>query len=98
MGGDCYFELTEDIRLDLLELYGRGYVIDHCIASLRKRNKELGYRVYVTDTLKMIAENTAKQVGGYSPSARYYDTLKPKAEITAKQVISKMKKKIGGGK
>ncbi len=63
VGPDGYFELCEDIRLDLLELYGRGYVIDHCIAAFSRKNKteakETIYRAYVTDALKVVAENTS---------------------------------------
>lgn len=63
VGPDGYFELCEDIRLDLLELYGRGYVIDHCIAALKRKNeakiKEIRLNAYITDALKIIAENTS---------------------------------------
>ena len=63
VGPNGYLDLCEDIRLDLLELYGRGYVIDHCIAALlrkqKKEAKETLFRMYVTDALKVIAENTS---------------------------------------
>lgn len=63
VGPDGYFDLCEDIRLDLLDLYGRGYVIDHCVAAFlrmrKKEAKETLYKAYLTDALKLIAENTS---------------------------------------
>lgn len=97
MGGDVWFTLTEDIRLDLLELMGRGYVIDHCIASLRKRNRDIEYRVYITDALKAIVGNTARFAGGVELSRRYADYLMPhKKNLTPSEVKAKIKGKIGG--
>lgn len=97
MGGDVWFELTEDIRLDMLEVCGRGYVIDHCIASLRRRNRELEFRVYVTDALKLISENTAKYVGGsYMPSRFAEKYLPEKKQLSSEEVKKNIRKKIGG--
>lgn len=92
--------MTQGIRLDMLEVMGRGYVMEYCISSLRKWEKELEYRVYITDALKAIAENTAKNVGGTFLTKRYVDSVLPsnKKEVTSAQVVSKMKKKIGGGR
>lgn len=54
----------------MLELFGRGYVIDHCIATYSRRTDEINYRVYVTDCLQGLA-------AAYNMKAafRYYDTL-----------------------
>lgn len=98
MGCDEYFELISDIRLDLTEVLGRGYVIDYCIASLRRKNKELAYRVYITDALKAVAENTSRYAGGTVLSKRFAEYLEPpKKEMTAQEVIDKIKKKMRGG-
>lgn len=59
------------------------------------------YRTYVTDTLKIIAENTAKSVnprlgGGYAPTKRYYEILNPKPveTRTADDVTAHMKSRL----
>lgn len=36
------------------------------------------YRIYVTDALRVVAENTAKFVGGRSIEKRYIDVIEPK--------------------
>lgn len=38
------------------------------------------YRIYVTDALRVIAENTAKFVGGRSIERRYIDVVEPKKQ------------------
>ena len=35
-------------------------MIEHCIAAFQSENREKLFRMYVTDTLKVIAENTSK--------------------------------------
>ena len=50
---------------------------DFCIALYKKRTEDEIYRVYVTDCLRMISENTANQVGGKFIQKRYYDILNP---------------------
>ena len=48
----------------MLELYGRGYVVDHVVALLQYEVKKEKYRSYVADALKLAGENLAKLTGG----------------------------------
>lgn len=69
---------------------------------LKKQMQEKAYRIYVTDALKAITENTAKYAGGSYIKARYLDMedQKPEEIRTPDEIISKMKMKIvriGGG-
>lgn len=41
---------------------------------------EKTYRVYITDTLRIISENTAKYAGGGYIEKRYIDIIDPKPE------------------
>lgn len=54
------------------------------------------YRVYVTNALKAIAENTARYVGGGYIKARYADLIEPNPEETRtpEQIVDRMKEKI----
>lgn len=68
----------------------------------KKQDQEQAYRVYVTDALKAITENTAKYAGGSYMKARYYDAENPKPveTRTGNEIIAQMKAKIariGGG-
>lgn len=69
---------------------------------LKKQMQEKAYRIYVTDALKIITENTAKYASGSYMKARYFDAESPKPpEIrTSDEIIGQMKMKIariGGG-
>ncbi|MBR0340744.1 MAG: hypothetical protein IJH64_00565 [Oscillospiraceae bacterium] len=65
---------------------------------IKAEYKELQYRAYVTDALKIIAENTAKYAGGSTLTKRYIeiaDDSKPKPQKTAEQIIEEVTKKAG---
>ena len=57
---------------------GIGYVIEHYIAFFQKEQKDKAYRLYVTDALKIITENTAKANGGTYLTGRYAELIEPK--------------------
>lgn len=46
-----------------MELFGKGYVIEHCIAFSRTRQENRLYRAYVTDLLRVQAEILAAYTG-----------------------------------
>ncbi len=65
-------------------------------AVLRERAKKEAYRAYVTEALRIIGENTAKQVNGSYIKARYVDIISPKVEETrtSGQIVEQMKRKM----
>ena len=77
-------------------MIGIGYVIEHYIAYFKKEQQEKAYKMYVTDALKMITENTAKQAGGSYITTRYADIIAPGKEEsrTANEVIVDLKEKL----
>lgn len=64
---------------------------------LEDYTKDTAYRVYVTDTLKTIAENTAKYAGGGYPTKRYADVIKPVPvdRRTGEEIAADVIKKCG---
>lgn len=50
-------------------------MIDYCISSFLKRQEEKLYRMYVTDALKAITENTQNFAGGVTLNKRYIDLI-----------------------
>ena len=76
----------------MLELYGSGYVIEHCISAFRKSQEEKAYRIYVTDALYYL--------GGLN--MRFADIIKPQVHETrsANEIIDNLKAKLSkeGGK
>lgn len=59
--------------------------------------ENLLYRVYVTDALQKICENTANFAGGHIMKQRYYDVAyeTPKKEEDAEEIITRIVKAAG---
>ena len=82
---------------------GRGYVIDHCISTLKreklKETEEKSFRIYVTDALSAIAENTTHFQGatemfdyGRSLNMRWNDIITNAKEKQKKDQESEQEK------
>lgn len=82
--GSCGAEAWDytGLNVGLLELIGKGYVIEHCVSLFNRRRKEQIYRNYVTDTLKIINDNLTKIYGGQYMKTRYADMVEPKSQDT----------------
>ena len=52
------------------------------MSKVNQQAKDTAYRVYVTDSLNLIAKNTANFAKGQYMKARYYDIITPKKQDT----------------
>lgn len=59
-------------------MFGVDYIAQHVIHAYQQEQKEFAYRVYVSDALKLIAENTEKYAGGSHLTKRWADIVKQK--------------------
>ena len=50
----------------------------YATARFNQHQRDLAYRIYVTDCLRMVSENTAKLSQGTYTEARFYDIINPK--------------------
>ena len=50
----------------------------YATARFNQHQRDLAYRIYVTDCLRMATENTAKLSQGTYTAARFYDIINPK--------------------
>ena len=50
----------------------------YAIARYQSQQRDLAYRIYVTDCLRIISENTAKMGGGSYITAKFADIINPK--------------------
>ena len=50
----------------------------YATARFNQHQRDLAYRIYVTDCLRMATENTAKISQGAYTAARFYDIINPK--------------------
>lgn len=77
---------------------GKGYVIDFCIAFTKKEKENERYRNYVTDALRIITENTAKEVGGSYLTSRFAiekeNKSRKNAQDEAKETINRISAKL----
>ncbi len=50
----------------------------YATARFNQHQRDLAYRIYVTDCLRMATENAAKMSQGSYTVARFYDIINPK--------------------
>ena len=94
---EIYLRSLETLNFRLLEMMGIGYVIEHYIAFFKKEQQEKAFKIYLTDSLQILTENTAKMGnGGKYLQARFADYIAPQKEEkrTADEVITELKEKL----
>lgn len=52
----------------------------YALAQYQQEQEDKAYRIYVTDVLRLISENTASSVGGKYITARFADVIAPPKE------------------
>ena len=79
----------------MLEIFGRGYVMQHCMEHMRRKMDERRYRAYITDALMAISENTARFNGGSGMVGRWIDYYRPEQTRTTEEIITDVIAKAG---
>ena len=69
----------------------------YAIARYNQHQRDLAYRIYVTDCLRMVAENTAKLSQGTYTATRFYDIInqKPVDNRTGEEIAANIIKQAG---
>ena len=69
----------------------------YATARFNQHQRDLAYRIYVTDCLRMVTENTAKLSQGAYTAARFYDIInpKPKDERSGEEIVAEIINKAG---
>ena len=91
----------------MLELFGADYVIDHILIEIKRLNEEKLYKIYVSDALHAIVNNSAQvaveQRSYISLQKRWADIIdlreKPKIvddQKTCKEIVTDIWKRIKG--
>ena len=67
------------------------------MSKVNQQAKDTAYRVYVTDCLKLIAENTANISRGQYMKSRYYEIIHPAkvATRTGDEIVDDIIKRAG---
>lgn len=106
MGANSYQRAISTLRLDFLELLGKGYVIDHCVSFFLDELKKERELYYIADCLRVLTENTARFASGTYITNRLYDMLnkdskskepEKSGDEIAVDIISRMGLKLVGG-
>lgn len=92
MGGDAYFDCCQSVNLEWLNLWGKGYIAEHCRAVLRRRQEDRRLKAYLTDALMCLTENTAGPAGGRRMAQRWADGLARPGDMSAPDVAALMRR------
>ena len=68
----------------------------YVMARYEREQRELAYRIYISDALRTISENTAKFGGGGYMKVRFADIIIPRPEDdrTSDEIISHIREKL----
>ena len=61
----------------------------YAVNRLNQKREEEAYRIYITDTLKSIAQNTAVNGGSY-PTKRFVELLNPVKEKSVEEIVKEV--------
>ena len=69
----------------------------YATARFNQHQRDLAYRIYVSDCLRIISENTAKIVGGSYITAKFADIINPKPvdNRTGEEIAADIIKRAG---
>ena len=69
----------------------------YAIARYQSKQRDFAYRIYVTDCLRIISENTAKMGGGSYITAKFADIINPMPvdNRTGEEIASDIIKRAG---
>ena len=69
----------------------------YAMARFNQHQRDLAYRIYVTDCLRMVAENTAKLSQGTYTATRFYDIIsqKPVVNRPGEEIAADIIKRAG---
>lgn len=82
----------------MLDLFGRGYVIEHCVSAFLDSQRDYIFRAYSTEMLRLIAKRL-----GYDVQYKFSDLVpniidmrEQKPTPQADDVISNIRNKLAG--
>lgn len=86
----------------MLDLIGRGYVIEHCITSFKNKKQNEAYKIYMSDAMFTLVNGYGKTHGASDNliKERYIEIIAPPKENvkeeTAEDIINRIKKGLEG--
>ena len=75
-------------------MFGEDYISQYILSQYKAISEQKTLKIYITEALKIIGENTAKAVGGRSLTKSYIDIIEPKEEEKPKETAEQAKKRL----
>lgn len=94
VGAGGYRRLISSISPDALRLFGRPYILQHCLNTLRQERITLGYQTYMTDAL---ANLIGAEERWYDMVAGLVENRPQPPQPSADEVIARIKNGLNGG-
>ena len=68
----------------------------YAVAKVEQNAKDTAYRIYITDTLRMLTENTAAFAGGHYMNRRFIELIAPAKEETRTEdeIIEQIRRRV----
>lgn len=75
-------------------MFGEDYISQYVLSQYKAISEQKTLKIYITEALRIIGENTAKAVGGRSLTKSYIDIVEPKKEEKPKETAGQAKKRL----
>lgn len=94
VGAGGYRRLISSISPDALRLFGKPYILQHCLDTLRQEHITLSYQAYMTDALMYL---TGAEERWYDMVAGLVENRPQPPQPSADEVIARIKNGLNGG-
>lgn len=75
-------------------MFGEDYISQYILSQYKAISEQKTLKIYITEALKIIGENTAKAVGGRSLTKSYIDIIEPKKDEKPKETAEQAKNRL----
>lgn len=75
-------------------MFGEDYISQYVLSQYKAISEQKTLKIYITEALKIIGENTAKAAGGRSLTKSYIDIIEPKKDEKPKETAEQAKKRL----
>ena len=75
-------------------MFGEDYISQYVLSQYKAISEQKTLKIYITEALRIIGENTAKAVGGRSLTKSYIDIIEPKKDEKPKETAEQAKKRL----
>ena len=75
-------------------MFGEDYISQYVLSQYKAISEQKTLKIYITEALRIIGENTAKAVGGRSLTKSYIEIIEPPKKEKTKETAMQTKKRL----